>query len=190
MLVLAGPTAHSPFRINNLVNNINTAVNSSAVVAIRSIYVHYVDVESQSDLKTNKDKRAKLDALLDYDSKADASDSLTEVLIKTVAGEADVALLDDAYVIRVIPRPGTISPWSTKATNILQLCGLEQDVTRVERGVALIVQVRKGFPFAEHLKSGVFLDFIYDRMTQVCLSPSRYFGWSLNVQHLTTFFPL
>ncbi len=34
----------------------------------------------------------------------------------------------------VVPRPGTISPWSTKATEIFRLCGLDP-VIRVERGV-------------------------------------------------------
>ncbi|CAN0426010.1 unnamed protein product, partial [Discosporangium mesarthrocarpum] len=34
----------------------------------------------------------------------------------------------------VVPRPGTISPWSSKATDILRNCGLAQ-VHRVERGV-------------------------------------------------------
>ncbi len=35
----------------------------------------------------------------------------------------------------VVPRPGTISPWSSKAGDILRNCGLGQ-VARVERGVA------------------------------------------------------
>lgn len=34
----------------------------------------------------------------------------------------------------VLPRQGTISPWSSKATDIFQICGLTQ-VSRVERGV-------------------------------------------------------
>ena len=35
--------------------------------------------------------------------------------------------------IRIAPRPGTISPWSTKATDILRNCGLTS-VVRIERG--------------------------------------------------------
>ncbi len=34
----------------------------------------------------------------------------------------------------VLPRPGTISPWSSKATDIFRICGLDK-VRRVERGV-------------------------------------------------------
>lgn len=167
LLTLAGPTAYSPFRVNELINNINTAVNSSAVVGIRTIYVHYISVAKGSDLASNTEKRALLEALLEYDSKPDASDPLTSTLLETLS-ESSNALPENTYLLRVIPRPGTISPWSSKATNIVHGCGLDKDVNRVERGIALIIQVRKGFPLDEHLKSGAFLDFIYDRMTQVC----------------------
>lgn len=37
------------------------------------------------------------------------------------------------------PRPGTISPWSSKATDIAHNCGLSQ-VVRLERGVAYYVE--------------------------------------------------
>jgi hypothetical protein len=36
--------------------------------------------------------------------------------------------------IIVIPRLGTISPWSSKASDILHLCGLEK-IKRIERGI-------------------------------------------------------
>lgn len=166
MLILPGPLAHSPFRVNALVQNINTAVNSSAIVGIRSIYVHYVSLHAGSDLNENEEKRTKLSQLLEYDNKADPSDPLTSALLNAVNDEK-TDIPDDSYVLRVIPRPGTISPWSSKATNIAQVCGLGDDVERIERGMAIIIRVRKGFPLNEHLSSGVFLDFVYDRMTQV-----------------------
>ncbi len=37
------------------------------------------------------------------------------------------------------PRPGTISPWSSKATDIAHNCGLQQ-VNRLERGVAYYIE--------------------------------------------------
>lgn len=172
LLTLAGPTAYSPFRINELINNINTAVNSSAVVGIRTVYIHYVSVLEGSDLEVNTEKREQLNALLEYDSKPDTTDPLTTALLESLSSSTDM-LPENTYLLRVIPRPGTISPWSSKATNIVQTCGFEKDVERVERGVALIIQVRKGFPLDEHLKSGVFLDFIYDRMTQVSFGSYR-----------------
>jgi hypothetical protein len=39
----------------------------------------------------------------------------------------------------VAPRPGTISPWSSKATDIAHICGLTQ-VKRIERVVAYTVE--------------------------------------------------
>lgn len=174
---LPGPVAYSPFRINALINHINTSLNSSAVVVIRSVYVHYVDISPKSDILSTEtaqkqDSMSKLDilkALLEYDTQPDEKDQLTQTLLAALsASTADsTALPENSYLLRVLPRPGTISPWSSKATNIAQVCGLGDDVERIERGIALIIQVRKGFPFDEHLKSGVFLDFIYDRMTQV-----------------------
>ena len=41
--------------------------------------------------------------------------------------------------IRVIPRYGTRSPWSTKATDIARHCGLAL-VRRIERGVGRVVE--------------------------------------------------
>lgn len=58
----------------------------------------------------------------------------------------------------VVPRLGTISPWSSKATDIFLLSGLTQ-VLRVERGVRWYV--REDFDLAELDKSP-----LYDRMTQ------------------------
>ncbi|MBA5249600.1 MAG: phosphoribosylformylglycinamidine synthase, partial [Gammaproteobacteria bacterium] len=42
--------------------------------------------------------------------------------------------IDGSSKIVVVPRLGTISPWSSKASDILHLCGLEK-VRRIERGV-------------------------------------------------------
>ena len=55
----------------------------------------------------------------------------------------------------VIPRPGTVSPWASKATDIFHRCGLAQ-VLRVERGVRWYFD---GEPASA-------LDLLHDRMTQ------------------------
>ena len=39
-------------------------------------------------------------------------------------------------LLLVVPRFGTVSPWSSKATDIAHVCGLGA-VTRIERGVGL-----------------------------------------------------
>lgn len=60
----------------------------------------------------------------------------------------------------VTPRPGTISPWSSKATDIMHTCGLTQ-IKRIEKGVAYFL---KGIDSAN---VNLFLPALYDRMTSV-----------------------
>jgi phosphoribosylformylglycinamidine synthase len=57
----------------------------------------------------------------------------------------------------VLPRLGTISPWSSKATEIFRICDLES-VTRVERGVRWYLE---GEGDAEAV-----LNLVHDRMTE------------------------
>lgn len=60
----------------------------------------------------------------------------------------------------VMPRAGTISPWSSKATDIFGLCGLE-GVERVERGVRWYVET-------ENDVGSLALHELHDRMTESC----------------------
>ena len=80
------------------------------------------------------------------------------------------ATLDAALV--VTPRPGTISAWSSKATDIARHCGPEH-VARIERGVAWTIAQRGGDPdeAARALaESGV----LHDRMTQRAWLPGTF----------------
>ncbi|KAK9460350.1 CobB/CobQ-like glutamine amidotransferase domain-containing protein [Lipomyces oligophaga] len=178
LLILPGPVAYSPFRIAALITNINTAVNSSAVTAIRAIYVHYLSLTSstsrfvESSPRFDKHSRAMLESLLHYDSPADVTDPGYASLVHSVISESSKPAEADNYLIRVVPRVGTISPWSSKATNIAHVAGLADDIERIERGIAILVTVRKGFPLMQHLTAGVSLDCFYDRMTQAIFHKS------------------
>jgi phosphoribosylformylglycinamidine synthase len=70
--------------------------------------------------------------------------------------------LDRDGLLLVMPRLGTQSPWSTKATDIAWHCGLES-VMRIERGVAYRVPGLSG----EHRASVSAI--LHDRMTQSVL---------------------
>ena len=59
--------------------------------------------------------------------------------------------------VAICPRPGTTSPWSTKATDILKNCGLDF-VHRVERGIL--------YDFATSSATTPALPLLYDRMTE------------------------
>ena len=75
----------------------------------------------------------------------------------SVQSEANVGVL-----FLVVPRPGTISPWSSKASDIAKICGLTK-LKRIERGIAYYVRT----PAKLTLKQRQTLSNIfYDRMTQ------------------------
>ena len=68
-------------------------------------------------------------------------------------------------LLLVLPRFGTVSPWSSKATDIARNCGLSQ-VVRLERGVAYYIDARDPGPLSERSRRA--LDrVIHDRMTEV-----------------------
>ncbi|HTM43805.1 MAG TPA: phosphoribosylformylglycinamidine synthase, partial [Polyangiaceae bacterium] len=73
----------------------------------------------------------------------------------------------EGQLLVAVPRPGTISPWSSKATDILHCSGLGA-VERVERGVAFCVRHRDTRPIKSDALSRIYPLF-FDRMTQAIL---------------------
>ncbi len=65
----------------------------------------------------------------------------------------------------VMPRPGTFSPWSSKATDIARSCGLSR-VRRMERGTVFFVAGPEGLPL-EEAQLERLKPVLHDRMTQV-----------------------
>jgi phosphoribosylformylglycinamidine synthase len=63
----------------------------------------------------------------------------------------------------VVPRPGTVSPWSSKATEIARNCGFS-DVVRIERGMLWLVKGLVSDTLAPALQN-----MLHDRMTEVIL---------------------
>lgn len=100
--------------------------------------------------------------------KSALSDADTELLLRLLG-------LDDEEVgepkgaskltkLLVVPRLGTISPWSSKATEIAQHCALPT-VNRIERGVVYYFKSRGGHALSRsQLK--VLLPLLHDRMTE------------------------
>ncbi len=82
------------------------------------------------------------------------------------AGEPAVA--NNIRRLLVVPRLGTISPWSSKATDIALHCALPQ-VTRIERGVVYYLKSKSGKPLTESEKKAV-LPLLHDRMTESVIS--------------------
>ena len=78
----------------------------------------------------------------------------------------------------VVPRVGTISSWSSKATDIVQACGL-QAIERVERGVCFIFESSGDM---DEEKFTNIKQIIHDRMTESVL-PKSFNTEDLFVQH-------
>ena len=92
---------------------------------------------------------------------ADCTHTLTaterEVLSELLSYEAPFTEVNETQII-VIPRLGTISPWSSKASDILHLCGLEK-VKRIERGIVYHFE-------GEITDKKAVLSIIMDKMTE------------------------
>jgi phosphoribosylformylglycinamidine synthase len=75
---------------------------------------------------------------------------------------------DSMQRVLVVPRLGTISPWSTKATDIAQHCGLS-GVLRIERGVVYYLETRSGKQPGRSEQAAI-LPLLHDRMTESILN--------------------
>ncbi|EJU04173.1 phosphoribosylformylglycinamidin [Dacryopinax primogenitus] len=69
-------------------------------------------------------------------------------------------------VIYALPRPGTISPWSSKATDIARMCQLSDHVQRIERGTAFVFTTPDGKNLTKD-ELHTIAHFLHDRMTQI-----------------------
>ena len=140
-MYLRGSPALSRFRLDKTLDQARAA-GAGALTGAFAEYVHFVELReplAPQDL-------AVLRQLLDY-------------------GPAAAPLPPPGQLQLVVPRPGTISPWSTKATDIAHVCGLAA-VSRIERGVAWYLESEGGTgldPRSLAVIQGLF----HDRMTEV-----------------------
>ncbi|MBL8483790.1 MAG: phosphoribosylformylglycinamidine synthase [Rhodocyclaceae bacterium] len=75
------------------------------------------------------------------------------------------------HLLLVVPRLGTISPWSSKATDIAKNCGFDW-VLRIERGIAYRVELARGLlgaPAWDADQRAAALPLLHDRMTESVL---------------------
>jgi phosphoribosylformylglycinamidine synthase len=140
MLQLYGPPALSAFRIQKLLDRLSAL--AADVRGVDARYVHFVDLAAP----LSGAQRGVLDALLRYGPRR--------------AGGAD-----GGASVLVVPRIGTISPWSSKATDIARVCGLDS-VRRIERGIAYQVHAPRTLG-PERLAR--LAPALHDRMTEAVL---------------------
>ncbi len=140
MFSLFGAPALSQFRLDELLRALKT--QDSRITTLSSRWIHFVDAAralSESELDV-------LGKLLTYGT--------------AVAGAPPGPR--GGHKILVTPRVGTESPWSSKATDILHVCGLSA-VTRVERGTVYFIESTAALAVADLNKLAAHL---HDRMTE------------------------
>ncbi|KAJ6455767.1 CobB/CobQ-like glutamine amidotransferase domain-containing protein [Mycena sanguinolenta] len=154
MLVLPGLSVLSKPKRDACLRDIQQ--KCSFVQSVDAIWIHLVKCTSGQSEAVLSDptspSRSALDRLLAY-----GDDLKLENTDKRVA--------DGHLVVFVTPRPGSISPWSSKATDISGICNLAAFVQRLERGMAFVFTTADDCALTEeHVRS--FSHLIHDRMTQ------------------------
>ena len=139
MLILPGSPALSAFRQEKLLQSL------PGVTALGARFVHFVETASANagEALTARDRDV-LERLMTYGSSAPAN-------------------LPEGRLFLVVPRPGTISPWSSKATDICRNAGLK-GIRRVERGIEYRVVCDDTLETLAAVRAA-----LHDRMTEVVL---------------------
>ena len=135
MLKLRGAPAFSGFRLEKLNSRLTERLGKP--VSVYAEFTHLIELSEE----LSAFQQTVLDRILRY-------------------GPALASHEPAGSLVLVTPRPGTISPWSSKATDIARVCGL-QAVERIERGVAYYLE--GNLTDADLGKAG---DLLHDRMTE------------------------
>tara|TARA_R110002096_G_scaffold6305_15_gene29348 strand:- start:13047 stop:16925 length:3879 start_codon:yes stop_codon:yes gene_type:complete len=143
MLEVPGQPALSNFRIAKLTRALKRL--DDRVSALAANYVYLIDQTGE----LSRDERSRLDALL-------------------LSGEKPTRAARGSRSLLVVPRPGTISPWSSKATDIAKACDIAS-VARIERGISYALK------FSTRIDDGELLALapaLFDRMTEAVFTDS------------------
>ncbi|HEY8538827.1 MAG TPA: phosphoribosylformylglycinamidine synthase, partial [Steroidobacteraceae bacterium] len=141
MLILPGAPALSDFRNARLLATVRARVPE--VTRLTARYVHFVQVARE----LSADERHVLEALLTYGPRVERQRE------------------ERGALVVVTPRLGTISPWSSKATDIAHVCGLTA-IERIERGIAYRFEAGTQLDEATLHRIAPLL---FDRMTETAL---------------------
>jgi len=136
MLCIPGSPALSDFRLKKLDQQFSD--RGIELTQISSHFIHLVDIDG-----------------------ADLSDDDQKILGNLLTYGPSIADTESSGVdFLVLPRPGTISPWSSKATDIAHNCGLTK-IKRIERGIHYQLQVVDASRQRDEIEV-----LLHDRMTE------------------------
>ena len=151
MLTISGTSALSRFRLEKLLGELQAV--DSGITAVSARFQHFV----QLDGELNGEQQAMLQRLLDYGY---SHENIENTL--TLENSSELPAAQSSVSLWVVPRLGTISPWSSKASEIAERCGLST-VKRIERGISYT------FASATELSDAVkhqLAGLLHDRMIQ------------------------
>ncbi|MFM7785877.1 MAG: hypothetical protein ACKPE6_14735 [Gammaproteobacteria bacterium] len=137
VLTFTGAPALSEFRIERLLQRLRAI--DPAVSSVSARFLHFAEIS------------------------APLCDEEQRVLVQILHyGPRRAEAPPQGAVFLVVPRPGTLSPWSSKATDIARNCGLGS-VLRIERGILYHVDGAR-----EESRAGVAA-LLHDRMVECVL---------------------
>lgn len=155
MLVLYGGSALSQSKRGVILKNVQEL--HPQITSVEVVYIHLVSArssEAEAELSgLDSWQRHALDRLLEY------GDHIHLPTLKNT-------LQSGQNVAYVLPRPGSVSPWSSKATDVAVLCKLGDYVQRLERGLAFVFTTSDGSSLTSDVIASIS-PLIHDRMTQV-----------------------
>jgi phosphoribosylformylglycinamidine synthase len=143
MLQLIGRSALSAFRLEKLLTTIQAQLDN--VLTLRTEYRYFIEVDGDGELST-------------------ADLAVAGTLLEADLRRSDAATGELFFL--VTPRPGTISPWSSKATDIAHNSGLTS-VLRIERGTAYLIEVSGELSAVQR---ALLIKLLHDRMTESVFS--------------------
>lgn len=144
-MILRGTPSLSAFRREKLLQKLQQTVPS--ITDIYAEYHHFVQLADAVEL--------------------DASElNLLETLLVYGPKRTPESHSGKQYV--VLPRFGTISPWSSKASDIAKVCGLEK-VHRIERGEVYYLSFAAQSDSLSDAEDGALQALLHDRMTETVL---------------------
>ena len=145
-----GTRALSPFRLDRLRGELRA--REPRVLGVEAEFVHFVDLARA----LAPAEHALLERLLSYGPR-EADAGRAETVLR-----AEAAAPGEVRAVLVTPRLGTVSPWSSKATDIARVCGLEP-VRRIERGTRYTLRVA---PPASAVDLAGVAPLLHDRMIE------------------------
>ncbi|MFK7856245.1 MAG: phosphoribosylformylglycinamidine synthase, partial [Granulosicoccus sp.] len=146
MLCLSGANALSLFRQEQLLNQLRPVYSDATSVTARYVYF----IELAADDPATLDSAEKL-----------------QRLATLLGSHTEYQALPDGWLVSVVPRLGTRSAWSSKASDIIHRCGMS-DIVRVERGIQYYFQdIDPSTLDAE--QSRLLVALLHDRMTETVI---------------------